>query len=80
MLLSASEVLSKPRRVPGPALTMTGDTPVSSAKEPLPPQHGAASASKKNTDKQTGPFSKSAMQQSTKEKEKKKSKGESSLK
>ena len=80
MLLSASDMSSKLRGVPGPAPMLTGDIPVPSVKEPLPPQHDAASASKKTTDEQTGPFSKSGMQQSTKEKEKKKSKGESSLK
>ena len=33
---------------------LTGETPVSSVKEPLPPQHDAAPGSKKNTGKQTG--------------------------
>ena len=33
---------------------MTGDSPVASVKEPLPPQQDAASASKKNTGKQVG--------------------------
>ena len=54
MLLSASDMSSKPRGVPGPAPTLTGDIPVSSVKEPLPPKHDAASNSKKNTGKQKG--------------------------
>ena len=33
---------------------LTGGTPVSSVKEPLPPKHDAAFDSKKNTGKQTG--------------------------
>ena len=35
---------------------LTGDTPVSSVKEPLPPKHDAASDSKKNTGKHIGPI------------------------
>ena len=58
MLLSASDMSSKLRGVPGLAPMLTGDTPVSSVKEPLPPQHDAASASKKDTDEQTHPLSK----------------------
>ena len=42
------------RGVPGSATLLTGVTPVSSVKEPLPPKHDAASDSKKNTGKQTG--------------------------
>ena len=33
---------------------LTGDTPVSSVKEPLPPKHDVAFGNKKNTGKQTG--------------------------
>ena len=42
------------RGVPGSATLLTGAKPVSSAKEPLPPKHDAASDSKKNTGKQKG--------------------------
>ena len=35
-------------------MMLTGETPVSSVKEPLPPQQDTASGSKKNTGKQTG--------------------------
>ena len=42
------------RGVPGPATLLTGGTPVSSVKEPLPPKHDAVFDSKKNTGKQTG--------------------------
>ena len=54
MLPLASEMSTELRGVSGSAMLLTSDTPVSSVKEPLPPQHDAASASKKNTDKQTG--------------------------
>ena len=54
MLLSASDMSSKLRGVPDPAPMLTGDIPVSSVKEPLPPEHDVASDSKKNTGKQTG--------------------------
>ena len=74
MLLSVSDMSSEPRGVPGSAPMLTGDIPVSSVKEPLPPQHDAASASKKITDERMHPLSKSDMQQSTKKEEKKKSK------
>ena len=80
MLLSARDMSLKPRGVPGPAPTLTGGIPVSSVKEPFPPQHDAASASKKHTDEQTHHLSKSDMQQSTKKEEKKKFMGGSSLK
>ena len=62
MLLSASDLTSKLRGVPGPAPMLTGDIPVSSVKEPLPPQHDAASASKKNTDERMHHLSKSQLQ------------------
>ncbi len=62
MLLSASDMSSKLRGVPGPAPMLNGDIPVSSVKEPVPPQHDAASASKKDTDKRQGPLSESNMQ------------------
>ena len=42
------------RGVPGSATLLTGVTPVSSVKEPLPPKHDVASDNKKNTGKQTG--------------------------
>jgi hypothetical protein len=45
---------SKVRGVPGSATLLTGGTPVSSVKEPLPPKHDVASDNKKNTGKQTG--------------------------
>jgi len=70
VLLSASDILSKLRGVPGPAPILTGDIPVSSVNEPLPPQHDAASANKKNTGRQTVPISTLIMQQSMKEEEK----------
>ena len=54
MLPHASGLPPEPRGIPGPATLLTGETPVSSVKEPLPPQHDAASASKKNTGKLTG--------------------------
>ena len=75
MLLSASDMSSKVRGVPGLAPMLTGDIPVSSAKEPLPPQHDAASVSMKDTDKRQGLLSKSNMQQSKKEEEKCKENG-----
>ena len=62
MLLSASDMLSKLRGVPGPAPMLTGDIPVSSVKEPLSPKHDAASASKKNTDERMRPLSKPQVQ------------------
>ena len=75
MLLSASDVSSKLRGVPGSAPMLTGDILVSSVKEPLSLQHDAASASKRDTDKQMHPLSKSSMQQCTKEEEKCKENG-----
>ena len=80
MPLSASDMSPKLRGVPGSAPTLIGDIPVSSVKEPLPPQHDAASASKKHTDERTHHLSKSDMQQSTKKEANKKSKEGSSLK
>ena len=62
MLLSASDMSSKLRGVPEPAPTLTGDIPVSSVKEPLPPQHDAVSASKKTTDERMHPLSKRQVQ------------------
>ena len=62
MLLSASDMSSKLRGGPGSAPMLTGDIPVSSVKEPLPPQHDAASASKKNTDERMHHLSKSQVQ------------------
>ena len=59
VLLSASDMSSKPRGVPGPAPMLTGDIPVSSVKEPLPPQYDAASASKNITDERMHHLSKS---------------------
>ena len=54
MLTRTNGLSPEPRGVPGPATMLTGGTPVSSVKEPLPPKHDAASDSKKNTDKQVG--------------------------
>ena len=54
MLPPTNGLPPEPRGVPGPAMMLTGETPVSSVKEPLPPQHDAARVSKKNTGKQTG--------------------------
>ena len=54
MLPRTNGLSPEPRGVPGPAMLLTGGTPVSSVKEPLPPKHDAASDSKKNTGKQTG--------------------------
>ena len=54
MLPRTNGLPPKPRGVPGPAPMLTGEKLVSSVKEPLPPQHDAASASKKNAGKQTG--------------------------
>ena len=62
MLPLANRISPELRGLPGPAMMLTGYIPVSSAKEPLPPQHDAASASKKDTDKQMHPLSKSNMQ------------------
>ena len=54
-MLPCTKGLSPEQRgVPGPATLLTGVTPVSSVKEPLPPKHDAASDSKKNTGKQKG--------------------------
>jgi hypothetical protein len=49
---------------------LTGGTPVSSVKEPLPPKHDAAIDSKKNTGKQVG--SKPSKQQERSDKEEQK--------
>ena len=49
---------------------LTGDIPVSFVKEPLPPKHVAASASKKDTDERMHPLSNPLVQKCTKEEEK----------
>ena len=54
MLPRTNGLSPEPRGVPGPATLLTGGTPVSSVKEPLPPKHDVASDNKKNTGKQTG--------------------------
>ncbi len=54
MLPRAKGLYPEPRGVPESAMLLTGDTLVSSVKEPLPPKHDAASDNKKNTGKQTG--------------------------
>ena len=50
------------RGVPDLALMLTGDNTVIQAKELLPPQHDAASASKKDTDERMHPLSKCQVQ------------------